>query len=275
MPLYDQHLHSRHSFDSNADPAANVESALSKGLSGLTFTEHFDTHPDDWLTCVFDDEPYTATIRGLREHFGKRIFIGKGIEVCFQPSKMDFILDFLSRHQFDLVLLSVHYFGGVPVHRRVHWKDVDATSGTRRYLEHVLEAVRFCEELHRRKGRVFDVLGHLDVVKRYTLRFCGGYDVSPCGDLIDEILKTCLAADLTPEINTSSLRQGLSETMPNLDTVRRYAELGGTCLSLGSDSHRCEDVGRDFDRAVEMLKQAGIPNLAVFKNRERQLVSYS
>jgi histidinol-phosphatase (PHP family) len=122
---------------------------------------------------------------------------------------------------------------------------------------------------------VFDVLGHLDVVKRYTLRFCGGYDVSPCRDVIDEILKTCLAADLTPEINTSSLRQGLSETMPNLDTVRRYAELGGTCLSLGSDSHRSEDIGRDFDRAVEMLKQAGIPNLAVFKNRERQLVSYS
>jgi histidinol-phosphatase (PHP family) len=113
------------------------------------------------------------------------------------------------------------------------------------------------------------VLGHLDVVKRYSLRYYGSYDVSPFADLIDDILRACLAADLTPEINTSSLRQGLSETMPNGQTIRRYAQLGGEAVSFGSDSHRAEDIAAGLDVVQTMLRDAGLQGLAVFKNRER------
>ncbi|MEK6799294.1 MAG: histidinol-phosphatase HisJ family protein [Planctomycetota bacterium] len=271
MGFFDQHLHSRHSFDCRTDPRANVESAIARGLSGLTFTEHFDTHPDDWAGCVYDDAAYSQTIESLRREFDARIFIGKGIEVCYQPSRMDFILDFLASHEFDLVILSVHYFAGVPVHRRDPWNGVDADRGTRLYLENVLEAVRFCEQLHRGGTRVFDVLGHLDVVKRYTHRFLGSYDVTCCADLIDEILHACVRADLTPEINTSSLRQGLLETMPGPSTVIRYAELGGQAMSLGSDAHRADDLGANFEKAVEMLREAGIGHAAVFQQRARRL----
>jgi len=267
--MFDQHLHSRHSFDCKTEPRANVDAAIAKSLSGLTFTEHFDTHPDDWKACVYNDADYSATIARLREEFAGAIFIGKGIEICYQPATMDFVLDFLDRHRFDLVILSVHYFGGVPVHHREHWEGVDAAEGTRRYLENVREAVRFCERLHRRRGgRVFDVLGHLDLAKRYTKRFLGSYDMSPFGALIDEILSTCVAADLTPEINTSSLRQGLDEPMPNAEAVKRYAALGGKALSLGSDAHRAEDIGAGFDRARTMLRDAGLERIAVFKKRE-------
>jgi histidinol-phosphatase (PHP family) len=187
---------------------------------------------------------------------------------------MDFIVDFLDRHQFDLVLLSVHYFGGRPVHQRASWSGIDAATGTREYLNQVREAARFCERLHRRRGPVFQVLGHLDVVKRYSLRFCGSYDVSPFSELIDEILLACLAADLVPEINTSSLRQGLAETMPNAATVARYAALGGTCVSIGSDAHRPEDIGKNFEQATGMLRAAGIRHLATYQSRRRGLSAY-
>ena len=79
------------------------------------------------------------------------------------------------------------------------------------------------------------------------------------------------AADLTPEINTSSLRQGLDETMPNPATIRRYAELGGKAISFGSDSHRAEDIGAGFDTATAMLRNAGLQGLAVFQKRERTI----
>ena len=271
MPLYDQHLHSRHSCDCKTEPRANVESAIAKGLAGLTFTEHFDTHPLDFPRCVFDYADYSAAISRLREEFGSQIFIGKGIEICYQPQRMDFILNFLDKHPFDMVILSVHYFSGVPVHHKENWEGIDARAGTRQYFEDVLAAVRFVESLHAKRGRVFDVLGHLDVVKRYTLRYFGGYDVSPNADLIDDILRTCLAADLTPEINTSSLRQGLSETMPNAATIRRYADLGGKAISFGSDSHRAEDIASGFDTATTMLRDAGLEGLAVFKDRQRNI----
>jgi histidinol-phosphatase (PHP family) len=274
VPLYDQHLHSRHSIDCRTEPRANVEAAIARGLAGLTFTEHFDTHPLDFPRCVFHYADYSAAIDRLRDEFGGRIFIGKGIEVCYQPQRMDFILNFLERHSFDLVMVSVHYFSGLPVHEKENWEGIDPVCGTRQYLEDLLEAVRFVAKLHASRGRVFDVLGHLDLVKRYTLRYYGSYDVTPCADLIDEILRTCLAADLTPEINTSSLRQGLDEPMPNAAAVRRYAELGGTAVSIGSDSHRAEDIGAGFDVAEQMVMSAGLQGLAVFKDRRRSLVRF-
>lgn len=268
MKLYDQHVHSRHSFDSQTEPCANVEQAVARGLAGLTFTEHFDTHPNDWKTCVYDDDSYTAAIRRLRSDYGDRIFIGKGIEVCYQPDRADFLLDFLAGHEFDVVVLSVHYFHGRAVYVRQNWDGLSVVEGTGRYLETVLEAVRWCKSLRETRGRVFDVLGHLDFVKRYTQRFFGVYGVSAHQKLIDEILATCLAADLTPEINTSTLRQDIPEPMPAADTVNRYAQLGGTAMTIGSDAHRPEDIGAGLDQVAQMLRAAGL-KAAVFKNRER------
>ncbi len=273
MRLYDQHLHSFHSFDCKTEPAHNVETAIAKGLAGLTFTEHFDTHPDDWPGCIYDDEAYSTTIENLRKQYGDRVFIGKGIEVCFQPSRMDFILEFLANHLFDVVLLSVHYFGEKAVHVRESWEGVTAAEGTRTYLEKVLDAARFCVRLHRDRGRVFDVLSHMDFVKRYTQRWLGTHDMTPHAKLFDEILRACLAADLTPEINTSTLRQGLGESMPGPAAVIRYGQLGGRAMSLGSDAHKAPDIGADFNHAVELLRAAGIDKTVVFQRRERVEVS--
>ena len=273
LPLFDQHLHSKYSMDSRTEPEANVEAALSRGLSGLTFTEHFDTHPEDWPGCIYNDAAYSDAIRRVRDRYGDRIFIGKGIEVCLQHDKLDFILDFLARHEFDQITMSVHYFGDQAVHQRGNWEGIDAVEGTRRYLETALVAVRTAARLKtERSKRCFDVLGHLDLVKRYTCRYFNSYDVSPCRDLIEDILRACLGADLVPEINTSSLRQGLNETMPGPTTVNRYAQLGGTSMSLGSDSHRADDIGAGFDIATAMLRAAGITNTARFVNRERMEV---
>jgi len=272
MELYDQHLHSRHSFDSQADPRANVVAAVRRGLAGLTFTEHFDVHPSDWPTCVYDDDAYGETIAGLRREFGDALFIGKGIEVCYQPRQMDRIVRFLEEHSFDLVILSVHYFGTSALHRREHWEGVDAATGTRRYLAHVADAVRCVRDLQSGRDRVFDVLGHLDLVKRYTHRFLGECKVDACRDLIGEILENCVASGITPEINTSTLRQGLCETSPNQSTVRDYAKLGGDAMSLGSDAHESSAVGTGFDEALSMLRDAGLRNVAVFESRKRRLV---
>lgn len=270
MKLYDQHLHSRHSFDSEADPARNVETAIERGLAGLTFTEHFDVHPDDWKKCTYDDAAYSKTIADLRDRYGRDVFVGKGIEICYQPDHMDFILDFLSKHRFDMVMLSVHYFAGRPVHKRPSWEGTTTEEGTRLYLETVLEGVRMCERVKGSGDRAFDVLGHLDFVKRYTQRFFGEFDVMTHADLVDQILQTCLAADLIPEINTSTLRQDLSETMPGPGVVKRYAELGGTAMSIGSDSHKSDQIGTRLDHAVQMLRDAGINHLAIFREQQRE-----
>ena len=270
MKLFDQHLHSKHSFDSTTEPADNVRRAVEIGLAGLTFTEHYDTHPTEWPTCVYDEAAINATIDDLRSEFGRRIFVGKGIEVDYQRDNMPAVIDFILSNPFDAVILSIHWSAGRPIHIRDNWQDADPSRVTRTYLQDVLAAVRHFRELHARHGRVFDILGHLDFAKRYSHRFAGTTHIDEHMNVIDDILRTCLDADIVPEINTSTLRSGLAEPMPALPTIARYAEFGGTMVSIGSDAHKADHVGAAFDVAIDLLRQAGIKQTAVFQNRQRR-----
>ena len=272
MPLYDQHLHTWFSSDSQADPAENVRHALSLGLAGLTTTDHLDTHRAEWPACRYDYDQLAAVIASLRAQYGHRLFIGHGVEVCYQPAEMSWVLPFLDAHPFDLVILSVHWFAGRALHLREHWTGLDTATATRAYLESVLEAARFALHLKHQGRKPFDVLGHLDLVKRYTQRYFGTFEVRSHGDLVDEILRTCLEAELIPELNLSSLRQSLPEPMPAAWVVRRYAKLGGQAMVLGSDAHAPEHVGADFDQGVAILRDQGIRRLALFKARQRQTI---
>jgi len=274
MRLYDQHVHSRHSGDSNIDPRGAVLRALELGLAGLTFTEHYDVHPEDWPTCCYDDVAYSADIAALRDEFGGDIAIGKGIEVCHQPDRMEGILDLLARGGFDAVLLSVHWIdgGAGAIHDPGHWAGKTADQMSRAYLASVLQATEFCVRLKQQGSNPFNILGHLDLVRRYSQRFVGTDEPLGHADLVDGILRNCLAAGLVPEINTSSLREGMAEPMPGAAVIRRYAELGGTAVALGSDSHVVEHVGAGLHQAATMARHCGIDRLAVFKNRHIRTV---
>lgn len=270
MALYDQHLHCRYSVDSEADPRENVLRAIELGLAGLTFTDHFDSHPTEWSLCRYDYDAIAQMVADLRREFGDRICIGHGIEICYQPEQMERqILPFLEKHRFDVVLYSVHWFQGRALHIREHWDGLDVSSGTRLYLETVLKAVQYAVQLKRSGLKPFDILSHLDLVKRYTQRYFKSFDIQSHEMLIDQILSACLTADLIPEVNLSSLRQQLPEPMPADWVVRRYAELGGDAMSLGSDAHVSEDIGAGTAQGADMLKRSGITRLAVFKNRKR------
>jgi histidinol-phosphatase (PHP family) len=272
MILYDQHLHSHFSFDSETDPRDNVLAAVERGLAGLTFTEHFDTHPTEWPACRYDDARYTETIDWLRGEFGDRLFIGKGIEICFQPAKMPAVLDFLEAHTFDLVLLSVHWAEDGPVHDRGYWHRLGVPKAVEGYMQRVLGAAQFAAERRRRGERPFDVLGHLDLVKRYTHRFYGEPLHPEHLGLARPILETCLEAGLVPEINTSSARTAVNEPMPSAAVVDQYAGAGGTMMSLGSDAHRPEHIGLGLEEAANMMLRAGLTHQAVFRGRQVEAV---
>lgn len=265
MRIFDQHLHSWNSFDCKTPPEQNVQAAIDAGLTGLTFTEHFDTHPTEWPGCIFDNTKIERELSELRDRYGDRIFIGKGIEVCYQPEQMDFILDFLSAHRFDVILLSVHWASGKPIHHREHFAGFDCDSFLKFYLEGVRDCTAHLLQLKRDGHQPFHILGHLDLARRYALQIFD-YD-GPLRQpaLIDDILRNCLEAGIVPEINTSTLRQGLSEPMPDSDTINRYAALGGTMMSFGSDAHRPEDIGAGAQDALDLMRNAGLSELAVFE----------
>lgn len=264
--LLDQHLHSRHSFDCKTDPEENVRAVIEMGLDGLIFTEHFDPHPKEWRQCIYNHEQYTAALDALRRRYGDRLFIGQGIEIGYAPGRMHLAEELLESQRFDLVILSQHYMGDRDMHKKEDWAGLTPAEGTRLYFKSLQEAVEYGREVQGDGGeRLYHVLGHLDLVKRYSRRYFGEIHVADCGEQIAKVLSICLEAGLVPEINTSSWRQGLDEPMPGLSTLKTWARLGGRAVSLGSDAHRAEHIGADFDRAIELAREAGIERIAAFR----------
>lgn len=274
VKLHDQHLHSRHSVDSKADPIANCEQALAAGLGGLTFTEHYDMHPTERGTCQWDYDAIAATIEDLRRRFSPGLEVGFGIEVDYQAAQMDEILGYLDRHAFDVVLLSVHWCGGRPLHLRRRWQGLNPADMRRDYLAELRGAAEWCRELAAGGRRPFDIVSHLDYVKRYLL----DYWDTPLGclatDELDPILAAFIAAGVIPEINTAGLRRAEAVAYPAWGILERYRALGGELVSIGSDAHRSVDIGHGFGEVAARLQEIGFTGEAVFGERRRRIVHW-
>ena len=274
VKLHDQHLHSRHSVDSKADPAANCERALAAGLTGLTFTEHYDMHPSERDQCQWDYDAIAATIAALRRRFSPPLTIGLGIEVDYQPTLVEETLDYLDRHPFDVVLLSVHWCGGRPLHLRRRWQQLDAAEMRRHYLAALREVAELCRDLAAAGSCPFDIISHLDYVKRYLL----SYWDTPLGAvepaLLDPILEAVIAAGVVPEINTAGLRREEAEAYPDWPILQRYRELGGREVSIGSDAHRSHEIGHAFSAVAPRLQAMGFAGETVFEQRRRRIIPW-
>lgn len=272
--LHDQHLHSRHSVDSKADPAANCEQALAAGLSGLTFTEHYDMHPSERDQCKWNYEAIQDTVTKLERRYFPPLLIGFGIEVDFQPELLDETLDYLTAHNFDVVLLSVHWSGGRPLHLRRHWQQLDAAAMRRDYLATLRAAAEWCVELTGAGHCPIDIISHLDYVKRYLLSYWG----EPLGPvepaLLDPILEPIIAAGVVPEINTAGLRRPEAAAYPDFPILHRYRELGGWEVSIGSDAHRSSEIGHGFPAVAERLQAMGFRGETVFSMQTRRLIPF-
>ena len=274
VKLYDQHLHSRHSVDSKADPVANCEQALAAGLAGLTFTEHYDMHPTERRQCCWDYDAIAATIERLRQRFSPQLAIGFGIEVDYQPELMEEIIAYLDRHSFDVVLLSVHWAGGRPLHLRRLWQQLDAAAMRRDYLATLRDAAETCRELAAAGSHPFDIIGHLDYVKRYLLSYWDTLLGTLEPALLDPILEALIAADVVPEINTAGWRREEAAAYPARPVLERYWALGGRHVSIGSDAHRSTDIGHGFAEAAAQLQGIGFAGEAVFRERARRVVAW-
>lgn len=271
--LHDQHLHSRHSVDSKADPAANCQQALATGLTGLTFTEHYDPHPAEWKRCKWDYAAIHDTVASLRERFAPDLEIGLGIEVDYQPQMLDAIIDYLDRHDFDVVLLSIHWAADRQLHLRRKWKGAGAAEMTAAYEATLLDASQRLRRYAEQGERPFDVIGHLDLVARYQQQFWQQVVPMDAG-AVDEALQQLIEAGVVPEANTSGIRQGLGRTLPEPSVLGRYRELGGRFVSLGSDAHLAQHVGAGIAETAQALAAVGIEGEAVYRDRVQTIIPF-
>ena len=86
------------------------------------------------------------------------------------------------------------------------------------------------------------------------------------------MIEKTIKKDKGLEINTSGLRHGCNFPHPNPVILRRYKELGGKIVTVGSDAKRVDDLARNFDVAYDILESVGFDETAVYHNRKPDFV---
>ena len=94
------------------------------------------------------------------------------------------------------------------------------------------------------KQGLYDCLGHIDYPKRYAALYRIKFNYRLYMTYIDDILRAEIQNGKGIEINCSGKRQLINDTLPSFPIVKRYKELGGEIITVGSDAHKLNDVGK-------------------------------
>jgi len=261
-PLVDCHLHSHLSADGSGSIPEFCRRAIERGLTHVCFTEHADFDPQDPGYGCFDYGSYLTEIRVARRRFDDTLEIRIGVEIDYQRRFEEDIKAFLDNLEFDFVVGGVHYVGG-------DWM------GSSQFALHPAVEVYdlyFDEVEHLIKSGLADVLGHLDLIKRYRTPVDGPFDLERWGERIEKILVMAIERDIGLEINTSGLRQAPQDSYPALETIELYRALGGQILTVGSDAHEPDDVGANVQEALDLARRAGYEQIHLFRHRKPKSV---
>jgi len=259
----DYHIHSDLSVEAYSSVEAVCERAVQIGLTEIAFTEHYDTEPADQGYGFYSYEKSRDAVDRMRELFGDRLSVKLGVEVDYQTVYETEIAEFLEGKRYDVVLGARHWLDGALIGHDFFEGKTEQDS-YERYFESVLPLV---------ESGLFDVLAHIDLVKRHGTERYGTFDADRWMERIDPILRKLAETGMGLEINTSGVRQAPGEPYPGLAVLRRYRELGGTLVTVGSDAHRVEHVGADIKTGIELARKAGFTAMTIFDQRKQIAVS--
>ena len=266
----DQHVHTNASPDGRAPIEAIVASAKAKGLIHLALTDHYESMPADPQFFVHDNnkgwfaaaqDRYHTVMRDAWENgerakqlAGEDLTVVIGIELGSPLDDLPRTEEILAAHDYGFILASQHNNTARPdFYYLQHFPELDLLVELDRYFDALYEIVQW--------GK-FHSLAHLT----YPFRYIPSDRMPPhtrrWDEQIDAILRLLAEKGLALEVNTAGLRKGLGVTSPDLTIVRRFKQLGGELITIGSDAHLAEDVGADLEQGAALCREAGFRYVA-------------
>ncbi len=262
--MKDCHVHTNISHDGISSIEEYLKYASTIGVDEITFTEHYDDYTglETKLKTLDVLDYYNKYLSHKNDDLLKTNF---GIEIGLQPDLVSKIESMAIQYPFDFIIGSSHITCKKDMAMdKSFFEGYSRKEAYLRYFKEVLQNIKLYNQ--------FDVYGHLDYVVRY-----GGYDskkieYSEFKEVLDEILINLIKKDKGIEINTSGIRYGLGSPHPNIDVIKRYKELGGKIITMGSDAHKIQDLAKNFDEAFDILEDVGYEEIAIYHNRTPDFV---
>ena len=246
--LFDNHSHTEFSSDSDMKLAEAMAAAEKLGL-GLVLTEHFDydylnsKHYKD-MTFRFEPQEYWQQYEPYR---GSRLQLG--VEIGLSDTSKEANEAFLQGAPFDLVIGSIHMIDMLDLYYPDFYQGKTKAEAYGRYLQTMADMLR--------ENTYIDILGHIDYICRYTPYDNPNIVYEEMPEAVDEVLRAVLDTGKVMELNTRRLgdKAAVEALLP---IYRRYQELGGRYITLGSDAHTAENIGMNFQAALDMAESLGL-----------------
>ena len=259
--IADMHVHTDDSPDADIPAVELLARAGEEGLAAVGFVAHLDLDPEDFCYGGFDGESYDRSLSLAEEReSGTRLL--RGIEVgephrfgesarrLADYTQYDFITGALHSTKRSGMILGPDAFRG--------WDPMGIIG---EYLSETVEMVTSAD---------MDILAHFGLFRRGMA--LAGLDTSldetelfP-GE-VDAILEALVGRGIALEVNTSGLRRQEKVTYPIPSVIRRYRELGGELVTLGSDTHREPWVFFGLEAGRRLLLENGFRRAFIFSRR--------
>ncbi len=272
MKFFDTHTHSEFSPDGRTTLVALVERAVELGVAGLAFTDHLDLLAPRGSSSQFNFSiaERECKIEALRRELAEQkiaLKLFSGIEVGLQPISIKESQDFIKGAELDQVIASVHFIDGEDPYLGNYYEGKDFKEAFGRTLEIIYQtAVEFKD---------FDVIGHFDYVARYAHYSVRDIFYRDFPEQFDTLLKFLAQNGKALEINTKTYSwHGDHLQMLDVQILKRFRELGGEFITLGSDAHHSDRLCENFEFYAEIIKNCGFEGVTHYASRRPIVIKF-
>lgn len=272
MIIGDFHTHTMFSTDSEANPIDMIEQAITLGLTKYCITDHMDyLYPHNTIgTFTFDIKEYWNTLSELKERYAKQIDVLIGVELGLrnEPEVKEEVRGYYQKltkdYPFDFVVGSTHVLWNYDPYYKEFWDHRTKACGLMEYFRSITHNAAYYD--------MFQICGHLDYIIRYVPDEIKEYNVADYQDVIDEMLKSIITHGKGIECNASGYKYKLGVPHPKPEILKRYKELGGELITIGSDAHRPEHIAYDFSTAQALLQDLGFQYYAIYAKQKPTMI---
>lgn len=258
--IVDLHNHTTLCNHASGEMEEYVQQAIKNGTKYFGFSDHAPMDFDPKYRMMFSQmREYEQNVKELKEKYKDDINILLAYEVDFLEGHMD---SKVLNAEVDYLIGSVHFidkwgFDNPEFIGNYKHKDID------KIWQEYFDKIEFLA-----KSRLFDIVGHLDLIKVFN--FLPKKDIRI---IAKDALKAIKKADMVIELNMAGLRKPTGEIYPSATLMQSISELD-IPITFSSDAHEPNQVGLYKEQVISLAREFGYEKCAVFKNRDRELIKF-
>lgn len=225
-----------------------LDRASQRGIEELGFSEH-----DEYSELVDIN-----LFKKLQINRRNNINVKLGLEVDYIPGREEKIREIIISKEYDYIIGSVHYIDGWGFDHpdyRAGFNDRDIDEVYAQYANILMKMVQ---------SDCFDVVGHIDLVKKWGYRPRKRTTIY----YLEPVLKAIKKYGLAVEINSAGLRKTVEELYPASNLVNMMFSYS-IPITFGSDAHHPDEMGEGLKEAYRSARQAGYRYLVRFDQHEK------